>query len=452
MFNMIETLSNFFYVDRLALLLMGLIGFLGLCIAYFASKYLKGDTLYNRFFVLLACLITSLTTLVIADHLALFAAAWGLSNFLLVKMMIHKGSWAAARASGRLAWKNFLMGCGAMVAAFIWIYTLTGETSIQQVIKTSLPLASRTGILTLLAMTALSQSAIWPFHKWLISSLNSPTPVSAMMHAGLVNGGGFLLARFAPLYLGDSMVLTAIFALGMLTAIGGTLWKLVQSDVKRQLACSTIGQMGFMMVQCGLGLFPAAIVHLCYHGVFKAYLFLASGGAAQEKRFDLKRVFHLPSILIALGCGCLGAATFSWVNHFEWIPKDTTLFLVVIGFIVSCQGALALLGNQPFKKLPLALCASPALGLIYGVSVYGVKLFLNGELFTAPTPLHALHLIALMLLLSSWLIHLFKLPLKRWVKQEWLLKGYVSLLNQSQPDQATITSFKKGYTYKAGKS
>jgi len=132
----------------------------------------------------------------------------------------------------------------------------------------------------------MTQSAIWPFHTWLISSLNSPTPVSAIMHAGLINGGGFLLTRFAGLFVQSTGMLQVIFFLGLLTALIGTLWKLMQHDIKRMLACSTMGQMGFMIAQCGLGLFPAAIAHLCWHGLFKAYLFLSSGSAAHEKEWN----------------------------------------------------------------------------------------------------------------------------------------------------------------------
>ena len=107
------------------------------------------------------------------------------------------------------------------------------------------------------------------------------------MHAGLINGGGFLLARFAPMLAIQPPILNLIFIAGITTALLGTLWKLMQSDVKRMLACSTMGQMGFMIAQCGLGLFPAAVAHLSWHGLFKAYLFLSTGSAAKEKRLDL---------------------------------------------------------------------------------------------------------------------------------------------------------------------
>ena len=87
------------------------------------------------------------------------------------------------------------------------------------------------------------------------------------MHAGLVNGGGFLIVRFAPLYLNYPGILNIIFIIGLSTAIMGTLWKLMQSDIKRMLACSTMAQMGFMIAQCGLGLFSAAIAHIILHGL-----------------------------------------------------------------------------------------------------------------------------------------------------------------------------------------
>ena len=174
------------------------------------------------------------------------------------------------------------------------------------------------------------------------------------MHAGLVNGGGFLLARFAPLYVEHSILLTAIFVIGLATALLGTLWKLMQSDVKRMLACSTMGQMGFMLAQCGLGLFPAAVAHLVWHGLFKAYLFLASGGAAQEKRLDLGYPPKPATFFLALLCGVAGSLGFALTSAQSWFAGDTTLVLMVVAFLAASQFALPILREKALRTLPFA--------------------------------------------------------------------------------------------------
>lgn len=275
--------TNLFNLDPLAIIMIALVGFIGVIVAKFSINYMNGDKKYRNFFILLFLLIATIILMVTADHLLIFILMWSLSNLILVKMMIHKSAWRAAKESGLLTVKTYLLGFVSILTAFILLYIATGETSINAIInqKNDSPLIFMA--LIFIVITAMTQSAIWPFHKWLISSLNSPLPVSAIMHAGLINGGGFLIVRFAPLYLNYPAILNMLFVIGLVTAIIGTLWKLMQSNIKRMLACSTMAQMGFMIMQCGLGLFPAAIAHIMLHGLFKSYLFLSTGSAAQER-------------------------------------------------------------------------------------------------------------------------------------------------------------------------
>lgn len=237
-------LSLFSPIDALGLLMMALVVFIGLCVGSFAYRYMKGDTQYPIFFIQLTLLIGAVAIMVSTNHLFTLLIAWCVSNILLVQLMQHKSSWKAAKVAALLTAKNYCLGLICIAGAFTLFYWISGETSIkaltQQDTQSNLMLVA----LVLLLIGAMTQSAIWPFHRWLTSSLNSPTPVSAIMHAGLVNGGGFLLVRFAPLYLKHAYLLTLIFVIGMVTALVGTGWKLMQSDVKRMLACSTMGQMG----------------------------------------------------------------------------------------------------------------------------------------------------------------------------------------------------------------
>ena len=129
----------------------------------------------------------------------------------------------------------------------------------------------------LLVIAAAARCAVPPFSGWLLSSMTAPTPVSALMHAGLVNAGGFLLIRFAPVLEAAPVARAVAMLLGLFGAIYGVGIMMVRPDIKRSLAGSTVSQMGFMIASCGLGYFAAALWHLTAHGLFKAWLFLTAG-------------------------------------------------------------------------------------------------------------------------------------------------------------------------------
>jgi NADH-quinone oxidoreductase subunit L len=149
-----------------------------------------------------------------------------------------------------------------------------------------------TAITLLIFLGAMTKSAQFPLHMWLPDSLYAPTPVHALLHAGIINAGGFLLARLAPLYDLNPPTLHLVFAVGMVTALLGSSMMLVQNDIKKTLGYSTIGQMGFMIMECGLGAYGLAIFHLIAHGLFKGTIFLNCGhvihAARQEPRFPAK--------------------------------------------------------------------------------------------------------------------------------------------------------------------
>lgn len=438
--------SSLFHLDTLAIIMLALVGFVALNVALFSARYLKGDKAQGAFYLRLTLLVLTVFIMVSADHLLLFLGAWGAANYLLTRLMIHKYNWQAARESGKLALRNFGIGTAFLAAAFLVLYLQTGSASIQTILQTPLPGAWGLLAGAFLFGAAMTQSAIWPFHRWLLSSLNSPTPVSAIMHAGLVNGGGFLLARFAPLIVQQPRILMVIFILGLTTALIGTLWKLMQQDIKRMLACSTMGQMGFMMIQCALGLFPAAIAHLCWHGLFKAYLFLSSGAAAREKRLDLGYPPKLPVFMLALVCGLAGAWGFALTSHKELVA-DSTLFLTGVAFLGGAQLALPLLQPSAWKRLPLALLATTATGAIYGWSVYGIEALLAPMHIMVPQALGWIQITGFILLTLAWLFMLFRPRGSRAAIPEWATRWYVKMLNASQPAPETITAHHNQYQY-----
>ncbi|CAM2801243.1 NADH-ubiquinone oxidoreductase chain 5 [Legionella steigerwaltii] len=436
-------------LNTLALLLCTLVLLVSFIVHRFSLRYMDGDRLYSRYFCTLSAITLSAVVMVLADNLFLFWCSWSLSNLLLIALMVHKSEWTAAKNSGRLAFNTLLVGSISLLAAFILITLSTDTASIQAIDQKDIASSAVfMPAMTLMTLTALTQSAIWPFHRWLISSLNSPTPVSALMHAGLVNGGGILIVKFAPLFAASSHLLMTVFILGTLSAFLGTFWKLMQHDIKKMLACSTLAQMGFMMMQCGLGLFAAAVAHLCWHGLFKAYLFLNSGSVITQKSNEPKAPGYKPLLfLIACSGGFLGMLGFAFMTNKPILSLQATSFLLVFTFIAGAQLMLTVMNNRlSIINMILGLLMSSLAGLIYGASIHLIEALLPNLIQFYFPKLSILHLISLVLLVLPWL--LFNLGFMKKIKESnfwcWL---YMNLFNQSQPAPKTVTTLRSDYKY-----
>ncbi len=438
---------QFFNFDSLAIIATALILFIVAIVLRYSANYLRGNNKRSQFIFLVFSIAGSLIVTFSADNIFLFWTFWTLSNVILVLLMIHKTSWKQAVSSGMMAFKNFFIGSLSLFIALTTLYLKSGETSISDIVSSQI-IEDQILIIcsVLILITALTQSAIYPFHSWLISSLNSPTPASAIMHAGLVNGGGILLARFAPIFLKLPEMMTIIFIIGVFSAILGTMWKLIQSNVKSMLACSTLSQMGFMIAQCAMGLFPAAIAHLFWHGMFKSYLFLSSPGSWNEKRLDPKYPPEISSFLLSLLCGIVGAQIFAKISGFEITTLDTTLVLIAICFIAASQVALVIIGKSPIKNFVPALILSSFVSALYSASVTFVEKIAAPEIFQ-PQPLNIFHLIAIALFFLMWLLHLF-LRKSEIINSRFFAKYYVKFLNASQPKSTTITANRNQYNYR----
>jgi len=434
-----------FHIDSLSIGMMIMVGFVGLVVAVFSKRYLKGNHQQGSFYGHLTGLLVSIYVMVCADHIWLLLGSWGISNLFLVRLMLHKKQWSAARKSALLAFKTLGLGFLFFASALMILYNLTGQTSLNAIYH-HLPYGQWVfGVGVLLMLAAMAQSALFPFHKWLLSSLNSPTPVSAIMHAGLINGGGFLLVRFSPLIINQPDLLNMLFIAGMISALVGTLWKLMQNDVKRMLACSTMAQMGFMIVQCGLGLFPAAVTHLWWHGLFKAYLFLGSGAAANENRLDLEYPPSIQHFLIALIFGMFGGFAFCFVSGKNIFAGDTSLFLIFLAVISVTQSVLPIVRKKSITQFPLVFIGAMIIGATYGFCVDYAENWLLVSSLQDPQPLNMLHWVAIVLFTLSWFAMLFIHFPKHKQSPHWILKAYVWMLNWSQPHPSTITAHRNHY-------
>jgi NAD(P)H-quinone oxidoreductase subunit 5 len=439
-----------FLANEISWLMATLILFVSAIVHHFSLRYMAGDRNYRRYFLFLSLITISTLLMVAADNIAILISFWSLSNLILVLLMIHKFAWAGAKQSGILTIKTFVLGLVFLSAGTGLLANESGTLSLRLITENSESLSASTRMMALffIILAAFTQSGGWPFHRWLISSLNSPTPVSAFMHAGLVNGGGLLVARFAPIFFHESLLLNILFMLAVITLILGGIWKLLQSNIKRMLACSTMTQMGFMMMQCGLGLFPAALAHLCWHGLFKAFLFLRSGSTiAEQRRADEERISTVPAFFLSSLCGLVGAIGFIFGSGLSFTHVDTTAVLIFFSWMASTQLAHTLL--QKKQSLFFVLTASVfclATGVIYGLTVDLIEGAVAPLQIWQPQLLNSIHITAITLIFCIWIV----LNLKPFTDHEgsiWWRRFYVRMLNASQPDPKTTTSSRNGYKF-----
>ncbi len=229
--------------------------------------------------------------------------------------------------------------------------------------------------------------------------MTAPTPASALMHAGFVNAGGVLLVRFAPVVTVDPDLLLVVVAVGGTSAIAGKLLKSVQTDVKGKLGCSTVGQMGFMIMQAGLGFFGAAITHLILHGFYKAYQFLSAGGQIEHtvpsgETHTVGPVTSVVGFAATLLTGLVGGALFAALTG-KGTAVDAGLLLTFFVVVTTLHAARNAVHNTslslPARYGAVPLVFFPAI-VVYAAVYESISALLSGlPLLTAPTELTLLH-------------------------------------------------------------
>ena len=275
-----------FVVDHLTWLMMTFILTLGFIIQKFSMRYLIGDMHYRKYFPFFT-LITAFASLAwLSGDLRLMTMFWGATLFVLTRLIKVNKLWKVPREAARISAWSFILAWLSLLIAVILLYIATGDWYIYSNMSddNAINYGMRLCINLLIVLAVIIPAAQFPFQGWLIESVAAPTPVSAIMHAGIVNAGGVILTRFSPVF-NDEIAISLLLIIASISVLLGSGISLVHVDYKRQLVGSTISQMGFMLVQCALGAYSAAIVHLILHGVFKATLFLQSGSVV--KRFNI---------------------------------------------------------------------------------------------------------------------------------------------------------------------
>lgn len=441
-FKTIPTLefAGILHLNGFTILIWTTVTFFSAVVSSYASNYLKGFKYQSQF--MLYCLGFTFTVLLLvcSDNVLLLLFSWMLMGVFMSKLIGIDARWGEARSAARYALSFFLTGTLLLSIGLLLLAFYSGVFRIYELPKVifDLPLYITIPAALCVIMAAIVQSAMYPFHKWLLSAMTSPTPASALMHAGFVNGAGILLALFATL-LFASETLTILFVIGGFTAILAQFTKLLQVNVKQKLACSTIAQMGFMIMQCGLGFFNAAVVHLILHGFYKAYLFLSSGEeVGQTKPQNLKTLKIKPLQAIAvLAFGALGAYLFAEFTGKNW--TDSGVFLTLIVAITVGQATYNIVKEKSLSDVQ-KLFFPPILFLI-GIGVYA--LMYNGVtilMYDMPMIAQSTALTGVQITFGViFLLGFFVMKLGVYRKIPWL---YVKLLNISQPYDKSVLMYK----------
>ena len=272
-----------FFIDPLTVLLLLLVTGVSTVVQVYSSRYMIGDARHSRFFAVSALFTAAMTILVMSSNLLLTFIFWevmGLCSYLLISHYAERRS--AYRAATKVFLVNSIADVGLLLGVILTFHAF-GTLDIPEILSqaqagSNIPTHVVTALTLCLFAGAIGKSAQVPAHVWLPLAMEAPTPVSALIHAAtMVIAGPFLLVRLSPVIVLSETAMAVIATVGAVTALFAAIVSLTQTDVKRTLAYSTISQLGFMTLLCGVGAFVAAIFHLLAHGIFKAFLFLSTG-------------------------------------------------------------------------------------------------------------------------------------------------------------------------------
>jgi uncharacterized protein YbcC (UPF0753/DUF2309 family)/NADH:ubiquinone oxidoreductase subunit 5 (subunit L)/multisubunit Na+/H+ antiporter MnhA subunit len=323
------------YLDALSATIFVLVAFLGAIISRFSIHYLSGEPREAHFFKWLCVTLGSVLWVVIAGNFLIFTLAWMMTSLSLHQLLVFYPDRKSARLAAKKKFVISRIGDLCLIGAGVGIFTLFGTLNFPEILQIgesirqgqmAHPGLSLHVVAFLIVMGALLKSAQFPFHTWLPDTLETPTPVSALMHAGIINGGGFLIIRMSELLVASSISLTFLAVVGGFTAVFAGLVMLTQTSVKKSLAFSTVAQMGFMMLQCGLGAFALATLHIVAHSLYKAYAFLSSGtlpeAKPESKPAKTSVLMVLPAVFVATFVFALIGSitgTLKLENSYSWI-------------------------------------------------------------------------------------------------------------------------------------
>jgi NAD(P)H-quinone oxidoreductase subunit 5 len=304
------------YVNSVTLIMLVLVSFVGAIVTRYSRNYMDGDPNQGRFHKWLSLTLGTVLALIVSSNMLMFWLAWITNSLCLHQLlMFYRERPSAVLAAHKKFIANRISDLSHLIAIFLigsTLHSLEYADLLHSMAAMNgpLPLALQWAAV-LIVLSAVLKSAQFPLHGWLIQVVEAPTPVSALLHAGIVNAGAFLIIRMSPIMSQSEIALGILAVIGLITLALASLVMLTQTSIKVSLAWSTTAQMGFMLLECGLGLYSLAMLHLVAHSLYKAHAFLSSGSGVDAFRAPTMTSSHgnfKPGrLVIALATGGLMA-------------------------------------------------------------------------------------------------------------------------------------------------
>lgn len=377
------------YLNSVTMIMLGLVSFVAVIVTRYSQNYMEGDSNRGRFHKWLSLTLASILSLIIAGNLLMFALAWIATSLCLHKLLVFYSERPAAVMAAHKKFVASRIGDVSLLAAIFLIGSTLGtlefETMFQMMSEFNEPLpTSLHWAAVLIVNAAMLKSAQFPFHGWLIQVMEAPTPVSALLHAGIVNAGAFLVIRMSPVVSYSSTALGLMAIIGLVTLAVAAMVMLTQTSVKVSLAWSTTAQMGFMLLECGLGLYSLAMLHLLAHSLYKAHAFLASGSMVDSFRAPTIRydtsdspAWHKPAAFLIAVVMTMAIATLFGITAND---EPTLLAAGVIVAIAITQLLLQALAVETHRAFLLrAFGLSFVVAIVYFSLHHGFEYLVAGS-------------------------------------------------------------------------
>ncbi|HQN65095.1 MAG TPA: NADH-quinone oxidoreductase subunit L [Methylophilus sp.] len=265
---------------------------LGIVIGIFSARYLQGEPRQANYIAAFSGVLAAVNILLLADHWVILVCAWALIGVALQHLLCFypERPFATLAAHKKQIADRVADALLITAAGLAWLEVGNGSLTamFQQLSHAGISMSLHLSALCLV-LAVVIRTALFPVHGWLVQVMEAPTPVSALLHAGVVNLAGFVLIRFAPLLEAAHYARWLLVVFGLVTAVLAGLVMLTRVSVKVRLAWSTVAQMGFMILECGLGLYTLAFMHLIGHSLYKAHAFLSASSIVQQNKIEQMR-------------------------------------------------------------------------------------------------------------------------------------------------------------------
>ncbi len=429
-------------VNPLTLVMFLLVSFMGMIVSRYTATYMVGDAHEGRFHRWLSLTVGAFLVLIVTDNIWGFWISFIAASLFLHQLLIFYRERPLAVIAARKKYLFSRIADVSLFTAFLLIVRTTGKAEFSGIAQWmhawhgNLP-ASLQIATGLIVLCAILKSGTFPLHGWLIQVMEAPTQVSALLHAGLIYTGAFLLLRVSPMITHASWAWTVLIVAGLLSATVSSLMMMTETNIKESLAYSTSAQLGFMLMECGLGLYSIAVLHIVAHSVYKAHAFLSSGSVVDNfrgpiiQKLDTKQTLGRAELAILIS----GLVTFGVAMAFGIdLQKQPTL--LTIGAIVAiAMGQLLLQAiNRSGSGVGTLLSRVALLSIIVCSAYFGLHDLSTALLGTSipSDTVQAAHipiwLLALIVVAFLSLLHIQQL-LPRLQKSPFWQAVYVNLYN-----------------------